>query len=137
MSIRLPAASRNAAVDAIVDLVDAGGAGTIEIRSGTAPATADDTATGTLLAELDLPSPAFGSGSDGVADLDNSPAIEATAAATGTASWFRMKSGGGATVMDGSVTGTGGGGDIELATTGIASGVAVTVTGGSVTMPAG
>jgi hypothetical protein len=52
---------RNAMVDAIVDSVDAGGAGTIEIRSGTRPADPATTATGTLLATVALSATAFGS----------------------------------------------------------------------------
>jgi hypothetical protein len=48
VTTRLPTASRNAACDAVVDLLDAGsGAATIEIRSGTQPASANDAGAGT------------------------------------------------------------------------------------------
>jgi hypothetical protein len=38
--------------------------------------------------------------------------------------------------MDGSVTATGAGGDLQLATTAISVGLTVDITGGTVTMPA-
>lgn len=136
MTIGLATATRNAAADAVVDLFDAGaGAGTIQIRSGTRPTTANDTATGTLLATVTLIDPAFGSASSGVAALTNPAAV--TAAAAGTATWFRGLDSNSATVMDGSVSATGGGGDLELNTTTISVGLTVDVTGGSLTMPAG
>ena len=57
--------------------------------------------------------------------------------ATGTASWCRVKDSTGAVVMDGTVTATGGGGDITLASTSIASGQTVDLTGGTLSMPQG
>ena len=134
MGLGLANATRSAACDAIVDRIDVGGAGTIQIRSGTRPANADTTATGTLLATVTLAATAFGSASNGVATLADPAAV--TAVATGTATWFRVISGGGSTVMDGDVGATSSGADLELATTSITSGLSVDVTGGSVTMPA-
>ena len=51
MAIRLPNASRNAAVDAVLALA---AGGSIEIRTGSQPASASDAATGTLLATFTL-----------------------------------------------------------------------------------
>lgn len=137
MAIRLPTGVRNAACDAVVDLLDAGtGAGTIEIRSGSQPASANDAATGTLLATVTLADPAFGAAASGAATMAGTPRT-ATGAAAGTAGWFRAKDSTGATVLDGSVTATGGGGDLEVNTTAISVGVNVSITGGTVTMPAG
>jgi hypothetical protein len=116
--------------DALVDLLDGG---TIQIRSGTRPTSANDAVTGSLLATVTLPNPAFGAASNGVATMNDPAAV--TASAAGTASWFRALSSGGATVMDGSVTATGGGGDLTLATTSLSSGLTVDITGGTVTMP--
>lgn len=134
MALGLAAAAKSAACDAVVDRFDIGGAGTFQIRSGTRPATADTTATGTLLATVTLANPAFGSASaSGVATLSDPAAV--TAVATGTATWFRGLSGGAAAVFDGDVTATGGGGDLTLASTSITSGQSVDITGGTVTMP--
>jgi hypothetical protein len=136
MAIGLPNAVRSAACDAIVDRFDLGsGAGKIEIRSGTRPATANDTATGTLLATVVCADPAFGAASSGTATLTDPAAV--TGVAAGTATWFRAMDSDNTTVMDGSVTATGGGGDLTLGTTTISVGLTVDVTGGSIVMPAG
>jgi hypothetical protein len=120
-----------------VDLLDGGsGAGTIKIYTGTQPTTANDAVAGTLLATVTLADPAFGASSTGVATLSGTP-LSGSGVAVGTAGWARFADSTGATVMDGSVTATGGGGQIELATTSISTGVTVQITGGTVTMPAG
>ncbi|WP_433252876.1 hypothetical protein ACQPYK_08590 [Streptosporangium sp. CA-135522] len=137
MAIRLPTTVRNIAVDAVVDLLDAGsGAATIEVRTGSQPASADSAATGTLLATFTLADPAFGAASSGTATLAGTPR-STTGAAAGSAGWFRAKDSSGTTVFDGSITATGGGGDLELNTVTISVGVTVNLTGGTVTMPAG
>lgn len=133
-NFQIATASRNAACDALVDLLDASGSGTLKIYDGTQPANANTSvSTQTLLATITLDSTAFGSASSGVATLASTP-LSATAAATGTASWFRAADGGGATVFDGSV-GTSSA-DLILNTTSITSGNTVQVTSGTVTMPA-
>ena len=133
MATRLPTNVQNAACDAVVDLVDAGPSfGTIDIRSGGQPASANNAATGTLLATFTLPDPAFGAAAAGVATLDNSPVISTTGLAAGTAGWFRMKDSTGATVLDGLV-----GAELTLNTTTISIGVTIEVVSGTVTMPAG
>lgn len=137
MATRIPTASRNAACDAVVDRVDGGAAaGTLQIRTGTQPASANDVASGTLLATVTLADPAFGAASTGVATLLGVP-LAATGAADGTAGWFRMLDSDSNTVLDGAATATGGGGELELNTTTISTGVDVEVTGGTITMPAG
>lgn len=71
----LGTAARNAACNAIVDLIDAGAAGTgyVEIRDST-----------TVLVTIQLQDPAFGNASTGVATLLGVP-LSGTAGATGTA----------------------------------------------------
>lgn len=135
MTIHLANSARNASTDGVVDLLDAGpGAGTIDIRSGTQPATANDAATGSLLATVTLADPAFGASSTGTATGTDPAAV--TASGTGTASWFRAKDSTGATVFDGSVSATGGGGDMQLSSTSLSTGVQVDVTSLSYTTPA-
>jgi hypothetical protein len=136
MAFGLATATRNAACDAVANRVNAGGgAGTVQIRTGSRPATANDTATGTLLAAVTLVNPAFGAAASGVAALADPPAVSGVA--DGTATWFRMLNSTPATVLDGSVTATGGGGDLTLNTTTISTGLSVDITGGSIIMPAG
>lgn len=138
MALRIPTASRNAACDAVVDRLDAGAAaGTIDVRTGSQPASANDAATGTLLATFTLADPAFAAAVTGVADIDADPDLATTGVAAGTAGWFRAKDSDGNTVFDGAVTATGGGGELELSTTTISVGLDVFITAGTVTMPAG
>lgn len=136
MTLTLSTAIRNALCDLLADALDAGsGAGYIEIRSGTRPAGPGTTATGTVLAEVTLADPAFGAASSGAATLANPASV--TAAATGTASWFRAYTSDDTAVFDGRVTATGGGGDLTLTSTSITSGQSVDISGGTLTQPAG
>jgi hypothetical protein len=126
MATRVADASRNAATDAVVDRIDAGaGAGTLKIYTGAQPADADDAESGTLLVTVTLGDPAYGAAAAGTAALSGTPS--GTAVAAGTAGWFRVEDSTGANVFDGSVTATGGGGDLELDNTSIAVGQTVTV----------
>lgn len=135
MATRLSTTARNAAADAVVDLVDAGaGAGTLKIYSGSQPATANDTPAGTLLATVTWADPAFGAASAGVATATDPAAV--TGVAAGTAGCFLVEDSAGNNVWDGTVTATGGGGDLELATTTISVGVSVDITSFTYTQPA-
>lgn len=136
MAWGLATSARNAACDAVVDLIDAGaGAGTMQIRSGTRPATPATSATGTLLVTVTFADPAFGTSSTGSATCTDPAGVSAVA--TGTATWCRVFDSNAAVVMDGTVTATGGGGDVTLASTSITSGDLIDITGGQVTMPQG
>lgn len=136
MAVRLSTATVNAKANAAVDLLDAGaGAGTIKIYTGSQPASANDAVSGTLLATFTLADPAFGNAAAGVATLASTPRTTAAVAA-GTAGWFRAADSTGATVFDGSVTATAGGGQIELNTTTLSVGVDVELTSGTYTQPA-
>jgi hypothetical protein len=137
MATRIPTAARNAAADAVVDLMDAGAAaGKIRIYTGAQPASANDAASGTLLVEIATADPAFGAAATGAAALASTPR-SAAAVAAGTAGWFRMLDSNNNTVADGSVTATGGGGDLTLDNTSIASGQTVNITSLTYTQPAG
>lgn len=138
MATRISTAAQNAACDAVVDLVDGGaGAGYVEIRSGSQPATANTAASGTVLATITYSDPAFGASAAGTATADITPALtDASADNTGTAGWFRVYESGGTGIWDGSVTVTGGGGDMTVNTTSLVAGVAFTITAQTLTMPA-
>lgn len=128
---RITNAVASAMCDALVDLLDSG---YLRLYDGTIPTNAD-TAIGaqTLLAELRFNATAFGAASNGVATA-NAFTADSSANATGTASWFRALASNGTTViMDGTV-GTSGE-DLNLNTTSIVSGAAVSVSSMTVTMP--
>lgn len=91
MPFRLADTARNAACDAIVDLIDAGaGAGTIVIFQGTQPANPQTAHGSTALATLTFNDPAFGASATGTATMATSPAPSATVGTTGTAQWARV-----------------------------------------------
>lgn len=130
MAERLNDAARNRQADSIGD--DFNNA-TLKIYTGTQPA-AGAGATGDLLVTITLPADAMAAASGGVAS--KSGTWSGTAGDTGTAGWFRIESSAGSRFYDGAVTGTGGGGEIELTSTSITSGQTVTITSFSVTQPA-
>lgn len=135
--LRIPVAARNAGANAIADLADAGaGAATIQVRTGAQPANADTAASGTLLLTFTMADPAFGAASTGVKTAASVPRTT-TGVAAGTAGWARVLDSTGATVMDGDVTATGGGGTFTMDTTTVSVGLTVNLTALTVTMPAG
>ncbi len=142
MTVRLSTAARNAAADAVVDLIDGGsGAGVLRVYTGSQPAGPGTSPSGTLLLEVTLNDPAFDNAASGAAALDVAPALSGVGVAAGTAGWARLltsteAAGTGLGVVDGSVTATGGGGDITLSTTTISVDLDVDVTGITYTQPA-
>ena len=89
-NFKIATSARNAACDAIVDLVDAGaGAGYCEIRTGAPPTTPATANSGTLLGTCTMSDPAFGAASTGVA---TAAAItsDTSADASGDAGHFRV-----------------------------------------------
>lgn len=137
MAWGLSATTRNNMANAFRDSIDAGsGAGVLEIRTGSKPANADAADSGTLLATVAFADPSTGSASSGTVTVTDPAAV--TGVAAGTAGHARIKTSAGGVVADGTVTATGGGGDVTLATTTISVGLSVDITsGGSFTMPAG
>lgn len=124
MALAYIAALRNARLDLIKTQTDAGaGAGLLRIYDGTRPATGG-TAT-TLLAELTFTDPSYGAASAGVLTA-SAITQDASANATGTATWFRVVDSAAAFVMDGNV-GTSGS-DLNLTTTSIVATQPVSVT---------
>ncbi len=94
-------AARNAACNAIVDLIDAGsGAGTIQIRTGGPPATPATADSGTLLGTLTFSDPAFGNASTGVATA-SAITNDSSADASGDAGHFRVKDSDGNVIFQG------------------------------------
>ncbi len=97
MAVTMNNTARHAGLNAIADLMDGA---TLTIRTGSAPGAAN-TATGTVLATITLPTPAFGAASSGVVALAGTWQ-DASADATGTAGHWRMVATGGA-ILEGTV----------------------------------
>lgn len=134
-NVRPASIARNAQVNAIRDLIDAGAAGgTISIYSGTQPATGSTALSGnTLLATLTFSVSSAPNASDGVLTF-NAVTEDSAAAATGTATFARIRDSNAVDVIDMDV-GTSGA-SINLNTTSIVIGGAVRMTSGTLTAPA-
>jgi hypothetical protein len=135
MAIRIADAVREDMVTAVAAAINAGsGPATLEVRTGSQPANADTTASGTLLVTFTLADPATEAPTAGSLPLDLDPDISATAAASGTAGWARLKDSDGNTILDGTV-GTSGT-DYIITSTTITNGQTVTLISGGYTLPA-
>ena len=126
--------ARNEGLDAMIANL---GSGYIQIYTGTRPASPNASATGTKLWEFNMDSAPFdasGTVTPGVASANGLP-WEANAITGGTAGYFRLtKSDGTTGVFDGTITTTGGGGELELIALAIASAQPVRITALSITI---
>ena len=131
MAFQFSTAARNAALDAMETAI--GTAPTLELRSGAAPANCAAAATGTVLATLVLPLDWLAAAAAGAKALSGSWQ-DTSADAAGTAAHFRINQG--VTChWQGTVTATGGGGDLTLDNIVIALAQQVTIT--AMTLTAG
>lgn len=126
MAIQLSAAVRNARLDAIESTI--GVSAVLKIRTGAAPADVAAADSGTVLATINLPSDWMAAASAG-SKAKSGTWQDASADAAGTAAHFRIYASDGTTAhLQGTVTATGGGGDMELDNTSIAAGQSITIT---------
>ncbi len=126
--MQLSVAVRNGRLDSIETVI--GASPTLEIRSGAAPANCAAADTGTLLASMALPADWMAAAAGAKAKSGTWEDLAADAA--GVAGHFRIKAG--ATChIQGSVTASGGGGDLQLVNTNIAVGQSVTITAFTIT----
>jgi hypothetical protein len=100
--MKLATTSLNSMMDALGALPDAGGTGSIQIRTGAAPTNTTDANTGTLLATLGLSADSFGASTGGsitAAAISSDTNVDNS----GTAGHFRIFSGAGTCIAQGSV----------------------------------
>lgn len=131
MALQFSVAVRNAMLEAIEEVI--GSAAILEIRTGAPPVNCAAADSGTLLASITLASdwsPAASNGSKAwavpISDLD--------ADAAGVAAHYRLKSSGGICHAQGTVTATGGGGDLTLDSVNIVLHQTLTITNWNWTM---
>lgn len=126
MAVQLSVAVRNARLDAVETNI--GASAVLRIRSGAPPANCGTADSGTLLAEMSLPSDWMATAAAGSKALSGTWQ-DLSANAAGTAGHFRIYDSGGTTCgIQGTITATGGGGDMTLDNTSIASAQQVTIT---------
>jgi len=131
MALKFSVAVRNARLDAIE--VNAGVDAIMKIRTGAAPANCAAADSGTVLATLTLPTDWMAAASSG-SKAKSGTWADASADAAGTAAHFRIYQSDGTTVvMQGTVTETGGGGDMTVDNDNFEAGQTFTVTGFTIT----
>lgn len=131
MALQLSVAVRNARLDAFETAI--GVSPILRIRTGAVPANCAAARSGTVLASMTLPSDWLAAASGGSKALSGTWQ-DLTADATGTAAHFEIMDSTGTTChLQGTVTLTGGGGDMTVDNTSIAANQQVTVTGFTLT----
>ena len=117
MAVTHPTDVRNDIADLVVDKIDAGGAGTIQFQGGSQ--------SDSDIATLTFSATAFGGAANGIATA--AAITDDTDCNAGTVSKFTVFSGAGDSCFTGSVTATGGGGDIILSSTAIGQGDTISI----------
>jgi hypothetical protein len=131
MALQLSTSVRNAQLDAIETAV--GTSAVLKIRTGSAPANVGTADSGTVLATLNLPSDWMAAASSG-SKAKSGTWEDTSADNAGTAAHFRIYASDGTTAhIQGTVTATGGGGDMTLDNVVIAAAQAITITSFSLT----
>ena len=133
MALQLSTAVRNALLDAIETAI--GTSAVLKIRSGAPPASVATADSGTVLATLTLPSDWIAAASAGN-KAKSGTWEDSSADAAGTAAHYRIYASDGTTChLQGTVTATGGGGDLTVDNTSFAAGQSFTITSYSWTAP--
>jgi hypothetical protein len=130
MPLRKNTAIRNAQADLLGSQFDSG---TLLIYTGTQPADPNSAVTGSLLATITIPNPAFGAASGGAIAKAGTWSVVATG--TGTAGYARFISADTLKTMDAVVTNIPGGNDLLINSLDIAIGNTVTVVSLIITNP--
>jgi len=125
LAVTYSVAVKNARLDAFESTI--GASAVLKIRTGAPPATVATASTGTVLATLNLPADWMAAASGG-SKAKTGTWEDLAADATGTAGHFEITASDGTTVgMRGTITATGGGGDMTIDNPSIATGQTVTV----------
>ena len=126
MAVKFSVEVRNARLDALETAI--GTSAVLKIRSGSAPTNITDADSGTVLATLSLPSDWMANAASG-SKSKSGTWQDTSADNTGTAAHFRLYASDGTTQhMQGSITATGGGGDMTVDNTSFVTGQSFTVT---------
>jgi hypothetical protein len=131
VAVQLSVSVRNSRLDALETAI--GTAAILKIKSGAQPASCATADSGDVLASLTLPSDWLSAAASG-AKSKLGTWSDASADATGTAAHFRLYASDGTTChMQGTVTATGGGGDLTIDDVSVVASRTVTVTSWTLT----
>lgn len=133
MATQFSATAANAMLDAFETAV--GASAVLKIRTGAAPANVATADSGTVLATLSLPSDWMAAASGG-SKAKAGTWEDASADATGTAAHYRLYASDGTTChQQGTVTATGGGGDLTVSNVSFASGQPFSISSFTLSVP--
>lgn len=131
MALQFSVAVRNARLDSLETAV--GASAVLKIRSGAPPANVATADSGSVLATLSLPSDWMAAAASG-SKAKSGTWEDTSADAAGTAGHFRIYANDGTTAhLQGTITATGGGGDMTLDNVSIAAAQQITITGFTIT----
>lgn len=126
MAVQLSVSVRNAMLDAIETTI--GASAILRIRTGAAPANCATADSGTVVATLNLPADYLAAAASG-SKAKSGTWEDTSADATGTAAHWRLYDSVGTTChAQGTVTATGGGGDLTVDSTSFTAGQSFTIT---------
>lgn len=133
MTVQLSVAVRNAMLNAIE--ATAGTSAKIELRTGAPPANCAAADSGTVVASITLASDWMAAASAGSVSFSGTPLTDSSADNAGTIGHYRVKDSAGTTChMQGTVTLSGGGGDMTVDNNVVTAGQSVSITAWSINM---
>lgn len=133
MTIQLSAAVRNAMLDAIETAI--GTSAVVKLKTGAQPANAAAADSGTVVATISLASDWMAAASSGSKAFSSTPLEDASADNAGTLAHYRVYASDGTTChMQGTITATGGGGDMTVDNTVVTAGQDVKITAWTINM---
>jgi hypothetical protein len=133
MTIQFAQSTAHAMLDAIE--TDIGGSPVLYLRSGAQPANCAAADSGTLIATIAMAADAF-SNASAWAKAIGATISDLSADNAGTLGHWRIKTSGAVTKLQGSITATGGGGDMTVDNTSVAAAQQIDVTSFAINFPA-
>lgn len=135
---KLGTATRNAILAALATTFY--GAGNMKLYTGSQPATADTSPTGTLIVTITLPASPFAAPASGSSAKQNSwsgvAVADADLGGADAPGWFRIETSGNTNPVDGEIGAVGSGKELELDSLVISIGQTVNVNSGTMSIPA-
>jgi hypothetical protein len=134
MSLKFSTAVRNAMLDTIESTI--GTSAILRLRSGSPPATCATADSGTVIATYNLASDYMAAAASGAKAFSSLPLSDTSADNSGTLGHFRLYDSGGTVCgMQGTITATGGGGDMTVDNTSVTAGQQVNITAFTINAP--
>lgn len=133
MTLQFAQSTAHAMLDAIE--TDLGASPVLYLRSGAQPATLAAADSGTLISTIAMAADAWANAASWAKAI-TAALQDASADNAGTLGHFRIKTSGGVSKIQGSITATGGGGDMTVDNTNVAAGQQIDVTSFAINFPA-